>query len=1313
MLAAGDVGGCTTFPDSQYIPYNANYIDYIDSTCEWKCKELHTGRACADQCTNLAPLVCGPGMREELCSPPLDARCVACGQNGDEARQMGYSFDVGSAQNSKYDLMVGMGSFENSKIYPPVMRIRNAISTRLNSTNENWADILFIPQSYAPRWRGVGKIDLHYDVGKGARNSDVFAVLTAPHATLKGCDIQTQGFRYDKSIPNHINGWVYEFQYRQRNAIPGQDIQVHSAIQALGVAESQLLSDSFSLLSVDKWTRSQMLFDFSDMGTNRDDIVPWAAPADETCLRLKFDMLQHMEVLVDEIRVFPNLLRNSKFGSKRWWDKYTENGSVDQVEFWDNSTLTFVLTGGHRIQQTFYLSQRDSNWDGDASKVVAATFSMEVRGNGTLVVKYMFNSGNFEHEQYLIVVSIPDNGERVVAASWQRMEIPLTLHVRQPIGADTHKIFIYNQDSNPQTALEIDNVFLYVDDRSCPVLSCDDVNRVFVNGRCELCALPDGTACVAGSKQSGCEMGLVQMIPVCHACTSVVNASDTSEQAAGLFVQSQTHECTFKCSAGWWYARGILGESGPMCKKCTNANEILCRVGWYAAACMDESDAKCLPCDILDTYDNSVMYTGGVYNQSKNNEPARVQCSHACAPGQFQYGVRVSNGLPLCFACTESICGAKDTTGVSSFRLVDGLQYTSQCTASSDAQCKICESNDAAVIFTQNGEVVGEWCKYECAAGSLPCGTCTWEQSNARVSRNATQYSTYGNGEETVRPTGNIPFTQHLMVRLTGNAIVSTARVDTQVSIVITVTTANSAITWTPPDETGWVLRIFPVVPPAALSTMRQGDETVSIIDNAPIQKFDVTVEARDFIDTESFSTWNNANTNSDSKLFLTYEIIVLPLEPSIEPTDISGGVNISDFVVQYQDSVGGACCTPRDPVNPAPVDYQGLDRCTACQYADGISGNSTTPLPENAHWDTPNSCTWACNQQYELLPDGNGRTCQHCKEPDCTKGQYWDICDTCAECVSTVAHSTFSAKGTSRYDNTSCPIKCDTGFYYDTNGNECASCTSSDVLNCSYKPNGYFFEVECSDTYDGTCSDCLVCPPGYNASIPCGGVQDSVCIPCNRSAIYMPSTLPDDGVEWRLGITSVDYCVWGCEEDRTYNPVDNKCVLCHGIPCTIGYYRVPCTQENNFTGCARCVTPENAVVLSSGDDLLINSCIWECPDGMDYNESAYTCELQPIIETPNINTKAVAGPCDILIITTAPGVVAHICGWGASIDITRMGEMAVQLKAGNITCAQLCTVCPALPPGMMYKKQGSCKLICTTPLIWNGTHCSEITVDI
>ena len=257
------------------------------------------------------------------------------------------------------------------------------------------------------------------------------------------------------------------------------------------------------------------------------------------------------------------------------------------------------------------------------------------------------------------------------ASVWQSFTLPVTLSVGYP-DTDMFWFTLEHYDTGEASSvIDIDNVILYVDSRRCPLVTdvaCDDPHqRVLLNGRCETCKDDQGmplAACAVDHWQNGCAVARTGMYAECTVCPTVQDAG------GGSFVTDtiRGQECTFTCDEGFFYSRLGSTTGGPICKQCTPQASLQCHVGWYMAGCEGETDRACVPCEVLDSYDLSVVYTTAAYSTD-----ALPQCTHTCSRGQFQYGVRVDNGVAMCFKCTVGICGAKDN-GLSAPRFRDGLQ---------------------------------------------------------------------------------------------------------------------------------------------------------------------------------------------------------------------------------------------------------------------------------------------------------------------------------------------------------------------------------------------------------------------------------------------------------------------------------------------------------------------------------------------------------------------------------------------------------------------------------------------------------------
>ena len=1290
---------------------------------------------------------CVDGMRLVSCETPMvDAVCIPCEEYyANEALYGGYSFGAYVANSEKYELMQRRGSFE----YSDLDRQKNSFTVVNTFASDNvddkaalvaWKEVLFPTKvSPNPTWFGTGKIDIHFRDGVGASNSNVYLEMSAPYTKIAICGIpignrdQKRTHQKGFTVNNHRRGVIYEFQYRQRVTF-ADSITVKSVLSdTISPEQSHLGSQLYILPSKESWTRVQRLFDYTDMCFNdvcaTDINKPRFWLPDTTCLQLEFNMAKGHEVLLDDVRVFANLIANSMFKTQESWSGF---------ELIDVDLEYVVLTSYARLATPIRLHVLDSKTSDPVLSPI--TMSIDVRGNGHLVVSCDGVVVIWKHIKTSPADSLND-------PSWQTFTITVNVVTTR----SHHILEIEKQEvigDNADTYLHVDNVFAYVDDRRCPVVTldvnsatsvitrCNDPEtHLFVNGRCERCSSDDliGTDeefCPDDRKQTSCQMKKEGVSRTCSDCDAVgtypPSKDDDGDTTMGAFINHQNGkhlECTFKCEGDFWYSRGTgtPGGSGggPLCIKCTPLSELRCRAGWYAAKCGLESDAVCKPCDLLDRYDTSVVYTGAAadYTMNMYEESAIAQCKHACSPGLFQYGVHAHTGIPLCFPCSTSVCGAKDE-GLSTLRLLDGMQYTSKCTASQDSRCRHCKSDDAAVLFTENGNAMDDWCAYDCAPGSRRCGTCLWEPSKAVVLLTAPTLDL-----QPPPSTGYIPIHPTLMVRLTGIATIYTAQFDTQLSIKVYVVAKTGSgqhadlvgEPWHPPSEVGYVLRLFPIVPPAALTAMKKA-ENVSTITDAPPQPFDVTVEVRDFINTYSFRLWKHTTTTSDTGvlLFLAYDIVAGGV------TDGSGvsteatmeDMSLVDFSVSAFNSTSGCCASRVDGTTTetdteaetidASIIRQQLRRCTACTEAAGIAA----PLPDNAHWEGSNDCEWMCDQHYELTSHANTHStasvsCEACNEPKCNLGRYWEACGTCKDCDSAPLNTKFTGPGTTRYDNMSCPFQCIDGFYHDREKNICVTCIPSNELNCASRTDGAFFEIACGQFEDTTCVNCRICPVGFNASTPCGRYNDATCSVCNQSRLRMPSLTESGGAVWRLGTNSDDYCAWSCATGLLYDPVANICVDCTH-PCGVGYFRTECAQDNAFTGCAPCSRPVGAVMLSTGLPFMNHSCLWECPEDTEYTATLNRCTPQTIDVPPSINVPV---PLTDIPCTRVSAAQVGVCDWGFSVDTSLM-----YASSTSPPCKQMCAACPIVSFTQrlqrVYKHKGSCAWECKHPYLRMGNTC-------
>ena len=1233
-----------------HIEYSPPILTDSGKFCPWwGCERLYSGTVCSETCTSSNSLKCGePRQRRTHCIPPLGRRCVACYQDMNEETKDAYSFDPSQINAYHYNLLRDFGSFEHSKIYRTAnMMIRNAVrtvSSNPETKDVKWADIMFNKDDVS--FLGVGLIDLHNSgiEGLGAMQSNVFAELKTPHSRISVCGFDISHLQNGDVRRIHVRGLVYEFQYRQRvkydDAIEMEVNLIQNENALMAQVTPEYSSGPIQLPSSAGWKRFQGIIDFGYT------FVLEQSLRIGTCIQFDFELALNNAMFFDELYLFANILSVGR------WSPTQGNGVITPQ---DGDILISGLTG---ISQRAIFSIQDEKND-----KLAAIFSARVKGSGTLHIRYFRPNKSIDSIVHIVLTGSGESEDE-----WTMLNIPVTIHI-DSWGDDFHEFQINNYGTDA-TVLKMNNIYLYVDDRRCPVLQCDDHEKsIFVNGRCELCAdyITGDQKCPIGMRQTGCIVDERSIRPNCtQPCTSVYTENEVT--ANGNWV-SGAEACVWKCEAGYWFSKSGRGSGRPMCIQCTSLHSLRCNVGWYAIGCSDNFDTMCVPCDTLNRFDSSVVYTIKGNYASLYEEEKHIQCTRTCAPQQFQYAVRSDDNTPMCFPCTSSICGAEND-GIFSPRMLDGLQYTSKCTATSDSNCQLCESSDTSVIFTTNAGAIGEWCKYRCSAGFTKCGTCNWDQAIAIL----------------IQPNKRrIEFNQTLMVRFSGTATLNSAKFGTEFSIRVYVSAElnGNVHKWNPRGDTGTIVRLTPVVPPPALTIMQMSANNNDIqgytkITNAPGQDFDVTIEARDFINTAEFTVWNAQHVAEGVSLFLVYEL-----------SDISiHMVNLTNFAVHTVDSKDG-CCAERFLNDTEPVDPTSLKRCLPCEKAQGIDG----PLPENANWRDPDDCSWDCNPLFEIIPGGSASVCESCSDPECDTGKYWTGCGICQDCDQAPENSFFTGPGTTRYDGASCPIQCDTSFFLLDVFNAtsvCKKCTELSTLDCSNvtKKKGLFFERTCSSTLDATCINCRICTPGFNTTTQCSKRSDGVCTQCDDDIIRMPDLTIDGGAQWRRSKSDEGDCQWKCREGLQYNPGANTCFVCNSETCGIGFFPVSCTKENNYQGCAKCISPQNSVVVSTGIMELNSSCMWECPHNFFYNGTNNQCVLQPIVEVQKIDI-----PTDVYCEGT-------LCGWGYFFDTTF-----------NVSpCSAMCRACPEIrntdKARVVYARKSSCEWVCIWPYLLDNGNC-------
>lgn len=1335
------------FPDTSYIVAAFSNLIFgnlrADNCDTWDCVTGKTGRGCTDECydTPDPDEPCAAGERWQSCDPPLRATCVSCQRNGVfdtlETLEGGYSFGLYDGAVERYDLLNRRGSFEYAKIYPDSM---NNAGDRFMTTRvaiENlppvattplvlWNDVMFPGVYIGLKWYGVGTMKLVH--GQGALHSDVFLELRAPYAQLLIAGIETssefQQMNYIvlgspvHSVPviDHIRGMVYEFQYRQRVYTDNIDVTFTAALSTGLTMSSTLIQVTELLPSRIDWTRHVGMLDYA--------VIPIEAVVpNNACLRLEFEMGTGKHILIDDVRVFANLIGNGRFTRAGSWSFTSPPGNINPSH-WppvENTRERAILGPAEAINQQVHL-RTDT---GLGNHKETAKFLMSVKGNGLLLVTSSLGEWQDEIVHFRKQIANVYDGDDLDNIIWQTISFHIVLQLTT---ADSRVPSFKIEHIGTMGVLKIDNVIMHIDPRGCPpntdsithLVICDDpVHRAFINGRCEPCETDDGepvAACGAGMYQTGCTARRGGMQAECANCIAPVGPSGMAWE--GEF-EIGSLECTYKCAVGFYYDRGVNGPLYgppstyiPSCTTCTPKNELKCPTGWYITECQGSDDRTCSQCGILDPHDSSVVYT----TTGVSTNQAEGQCPNTCAPGHFQYGMRstgfvmgvIEDGgnIPRCFRCTPGTCGAYDN-GISAHRFRDGFQYTSECSATKDSQCVSCESSDEKLLFTHNGRVAGEWCAYECLPGYRQCVPCAWDTTQAldvSPSLESRWAALFGQGNIT----GNILLDPWLIVRFTGSVTVSSAAFGVQAVLRVRVESTDGDF-WNPPDETGVVVRIFPVVPSATVASTKMVDTSIQ---DAPLQQFDATVEMRDFINTASFNTWNAGRSSTGTALHLVY---ALSLQNGIQPYS---NISVSDFTV-HKMTLASDCCEIRNvsAQYKTPLDPIGLQRCYPCE-------NSQTPstLPANAHWERANhSCAWACDHHYELT---TGDVCRYCIQPICPTGTYWTACGRCEHCTPIPpTNAAFTANGTTRHDPTSCPFKCADGFYHHQGSGTCMRCSNSTELACSTSLGGPFFEVQCTESQDALCMNCFICPTGSNATTACGRTNNVVCEECDMSLLEMPGIGFPGGAEWRLGETVDQYCAWGCMSGLQYNPLENTCFACINDNCPVGFYPTPCTLENLFTPCSPCNTPTDALLVSAGSMSLINSCAWECSDDRVYNRTLNSCIPRVVdpVQRLDAEWKQEPGGGSVATPVSCGATLPSVCEWGQWLDTTVVISYIVTNASGMTTnpCTAMCANC-ATPPltgpaegARMYTHRGSCEWTCSHPFIQIGGKCLRITTQM
>ena len=1239
---------CVHEKDSMYMTLNEANAIFDSSRCSWMCKSQFTGNACTTPCSSTPPQ-CPSQYRIEACDAPHDTKCVLCREEPGESELGSFAF-APATSGIHSEILKDRGSFEYSKLYPNALvplNAREAVSPTVTksddcsntSSHENFLDIMFTGFDLPITWHGKGAIQVQFMESayqQGARNSDVYLKMSPECASLSVCGIKPL-------ITMTPRGYVFEFMYRQL-VVYEEDIIFNVKLSKSLKIPLPSLNKQPRLPSSSIWTQYNGVFDDSDT----DAIIssPYAS-TNGVCITLEFQMKRARILLLDDFRVFDNLIWNGEFENL-----HVSSGSNSKS--WTRSTLLpdntieFERTNGDTYARMAFNSAFKQILDIKTSTggggVLAGVIKFNSRGQGIISVTYktcQTLAMNCESTMVVFKEMVYKDIENKLDPTWYHMKIPFNIKASNQF----HEIEFQNvversgADVDSTDEIHVDSVAIFVDDQRCPVGPCDDLlNSFFVNGQCETCFKKSDVKplCVGVDQRVvGCRLNENHVkVAICGACQSVTDSDMT-----GFFVSDiQSRECTFQCRAGKWFSRDSVDTAGkpqPTCKVCSDVPN--CYVGQRVQACGHESDAVCVPCTATHSDEVAVVY----------KRTSEDTCNLECTPNFFSPSGTTSS----CFACSEFLCGA-DEIGFSSLRIIAGLQYTSKCTRNEDSKCHLCASNDNHVRFTRNGNIIGGWCQYECSPGFQRCSTCTWDDAEAtRIfpSSADTALLLYGY----VRTiTGSIPMNKNLVVRFRGRVKLLLAQTEYEVELRVKQPTGSA--------ET--VLRVFPIVPPSVVWSF----ETAANIRNAPAQNFDVIVDFR-HLWSPPLTTYN-----------LTWEW---------RQTLLGNEFRVEEMTIDILSISNATDCCNRNgrwraesvpPIHES--DPASLTRCRPCSNVK----------PVNATWNSPDDCTWTCNTDNELKINGAEKTCRYCPDPKCLPGFYWAECGVCKPCVAAPAHAVFAGPGTIRYDNSSCPIICLPGFWYESFEKICKACNTPTELNCGTKEHGPFFEMTCSAYQNSKCVNCYICPLGSNASTPCSASKDTVCTDCDTVQLNMPALQQNGGgAIWRLGLNPEDYCEWECAPGLIHNSVDNTCIQCNNDRCGIGYYPTECNVENNFNGCLKCEAPKNAAIISIGKFNMSQSCRWRCGLNEDYNATRNECVSRPDVVLATI-----------AVTNTHTRCMPSICGWGRHIAPSLSLEIddatPCELMCSNCTPLSKTRIDGILTESAVYTRKGSCDWVCS-----------------
>jgi hypothetical protein len=1185
--------------------------------CSWRCKTTEfTGAGCGETCSNLnsTELSCAKNEYVEPCSAPYQQACRQCrySENLRFERNEGYLVPAAPfPSNWQTDMLRGAGNFENGKIRSLTDGSRKAVNSLFSVTM--FRDVVFLPVTVLERtvennWFGMGDISLRFSTpsnprGRGAQDSRSYMELQGPSAYIYR-QIPFPGIVVIDGFPANGEGAIihdYVVSYYWSKSQTGDQLNTITV---------QLFEDG----AVPALNTSVALGTFTHGLVNGDTGVGWrnvhvimsGVTKTESACMVQISVTGPKPILLDEIRITPSFMydgdlenRGSYNVQALYWEKHpnvpngngwtaynAQPGIKEKVLARFDAGSYFWMVSGSQIEDEFgpamltVLHKAFHSLHGTWATLRMWVIPLEDPVASTkpsilrVILRADVENGASDVKGNMILVK-----QELTRWDWQLIEVTFPVYSQSYDNDEFLEIMVV---SGPSIAF--DNVEVIVESGVCP-FECDTLkNLVRVNGRCEPCS--SEVQCLPGEKTVGCELMSWRNRPVCNACQALgLGASDTSNGAYRLEDIAVYGECWFSCDQGFYF-----DETRRVCLSCTPVADIFCGVGQFVEACAVRRDTRCSECSTLGVTNPSTIFAGGNLDLNHRNGSEQQQCLAQCAQGFFEWlsSEQVATGQvynPLCFPCTETICGAKDASTGNRFR--NGLQYTSLCTPVSDSKCKSCEADIVGLRGTElvgNGLAKGDFCRYRCAAGMSLCEECRFHEATepgADSQRHqvllyadhvATDLWKIDNAftsmykRQVVNHPGSAGFDK--TYRFSGKAMFSTFPYNTQLTVCLTIVDTHVNFMAWPRTGRECPVTIRPMVAGGREVRNQSFSADIRLYEDFPMLNLYVS----------NHNTGHPSDPVNYSRLELVWVLSAMPAE---------GELTLWDFQVEEYVTSSSCCDTPYN-CKDCDIDM----KVPNSHFVQTLHDSASPTLPAE------DQCKWECDTHYEDYM--HNQSCLWCETPQCRPDQFFEDCGRCGSCANLPPFASWNSSGTIRGDNTSCVFLCDPLHFRVQQSLTYAACALCSNLSCV---SGQQFLEPCSENQDAYCTQCRLCPPGTLDDGACTLETDRTCEACHLG-------LPD-GALW------TNLCDFECQAPLVENPQTRTCFRCEPV-CVPGFYSLlTCEQESNYTGCMPCRIPRNATAVSSGI-LFENTCEWECPALFFFDVVTRGCEpLFPAVVVP------------------------------------------------------------------------------------------------